>query len=112
MKKITLIISFCFLGVTGYAQQQTEDATGIDYQKREREYIIVLDNTKVEGNIDNLLKGNNLHDENLAVEELHELVHNAPNEFELEGKLVEGAFSFNEYAIHYKPEIHVKMAAS
>ena len=112
MKKITLLISLCFLGLTGYAQQHSKDATGIDNQKRETEYIIVLDDTEVDGNIDILLNGNELHDENFVVEEFHELVHNAPNEFSLDGKLVEGAFSFNEYAVHYKPEIHVTEAAS
>lgn len=112
MKKITLTIGLCFLSLLGFAQETTEDAKSIQIQEREPEYIIVLDDTKVEGNIDMLLKGNGLHHEDFAADELHELAHDAPDNFSLEGKLVEGAFSYNEYAIHYKPEAQVSVAAS
>jgi hypothetical protein len=112
MKKITLIISICFLSYTGYAQQQPEDVQSIQKEERKTEYIIVLDGTKVEGNIGKLLTGNVLHDDKQAGHGLHELVHNAPNEFNLEGKLVEGSFSYNEYAIHYKPKSRIGIASS
>lgn len=112
MKKITLTIGLCFLSLLGFAQETTEDAKSIQSQEREPEYIIVLDDTKVEGNINMLLKGNVLHHEDLSTDELHELAHDEPKSFGLEGKLVEGAFSYNDYVIHYKPELHVSVAAS
>jgi hypothetical protein len=112
MKKITLTIGLCFLSLLGYAQQTTEDVKSIQSQEREPEYIIVLDDTKVDGNIDILLNGNALHHEDFSGEELHELAHDEPDNFSLQGKLVEGAFSYNEYAIHYKPELHVSVTAS
>jgi len=31
----------------------------------------------------------------------HELVHDAPDNFDIESKFVEGAFSYNEYALNY-----------
>jgi hypothetical protein len=112
MKKITLIIGLSFLSLAGYAQEKTEDVNDILIQERDPEYIIVIDDTKVEGNIDILLIGNALHDENFMGNDLHELAHNEPDTFSLEGKLVEGAFSYNDYAIHYKPETRVSVAAS
>ena len=112
MKNVTLIISLCFLSLSGYAQLQSTDAKSILNQEREMEYIIVLDDTKVEGNIDILLRGKVLHDEKNDNNGLHELVHNAPNEFTLEGRLVEGAYSYNEYAINYRPEVGVSVAGS
>ena len=112
MKKITLTIGLCFLSLLGFAQETTEDAKSIQSQERELEYIIVLDDTKVEGNIDMLLKGSVLHHEDFSADELHELAHDEPDNFSLEGKLVEGAFSYNDYVIHYKPEVNVSVAAS
>ena len=32
----------------------------------------------------------------------HELVHDAPEASDIESKFIEGAFTYNEYALHYQ----------
>ena len=95
MKNVILIISFCFLGLVGYAQQPGTDVEGAQIQELDSECIIVLDDTRIGENIDNLLRGNALHGEESNDNSLHELVHSAPNTFTLEGRLVEGGFSYS-----------------
>ncbi len=112
MKKITLILGLTLMSLTGYAQQSQNETDDAQNEKREASYIIVLDDTKVDDNIDMLLNGSDLHLDNLASEQLHELAHDEPEDFSLEGKLVEGAFSYNEYAINHRPGYQVSVVTS
>ena len=112
MKKITLYIGLSLMSLVGYAQQTSDNTLTSQVKERESEYIIVLDDTKVEGNIDTLLKESDLHDATTFNGTTHELAHSEPDTFNLEGKLVEGAFSYNDYAVHYKLESQVSVAAS
>ena len=112
MKKITLILGLTLMSLTGYAQQSQNETDDAQVQEREPSYIIVLDDTKVDDNIDMLLNGSDLHLDDLAPEQLHELAHDEPEDFSLEGKLVEGAFSYNEYAINHRPAYQVSVVTS
>jgi len=112
MKKITLILGLTLMSLTGYAQQSQNETTNFQNEERESSYIIVLDDTKVDGNIEMLLKGSELHADDFAPEHLHELVHDEQEDFGLEGKLVEGAYSYNEYAINHKPGYRASVATS
>ena len=100
------------MSLTGYAQESQNESNGIQNQEREPSYIIVLDDTKVDDNIDILLKSNEMHGDDFLQEPLHELVHDEQDDFSLEGKLVEGAYSYNEYAINHKPGYSASVATS
>jgi hypothetical protein len=112
MKKITLILGLTLMSLAGYAQESQNDSNDLQNQERESTYIIVLDDTVVDDNIDMLLKGSELHADDFALEPSHELVHDEQEDFSLEGKLVEGAYSYNEYAINHKPGSRVSVATS
>ena len=112
MKKITLILGLTLMSLTGYAQQSQNETSNFQNQERESSYIIVLDDTEVDGNIEMLLNGSDLHVDDFAPEQLHELVHDEQEDFGLEGKLVEGAYSYNEYAINHKPGDRASVATS
>ena len=112
MKKITLILGLTLMSLSGYAQESPSASNESQNEKRETSYIIVLDDTVVDGNIDMLLKGRELHTEDFSEENLHELVHDEQEDFSLEGKLVEGAYSYNEYAINHKPGYRTSVVTS
>ena len=101
MKKITLFFTLSFMSLIGFAQETNTSNSDLETLERQTEYIIVLDDVIVDNNIDMLLT------ERPATNELeidfnnHELVHDAPDNFDIESKFVEGAFSYNEYALHY-----------
>jgi len=102
MKKITLFFALSFVSLVGLAQE-TKNTTNSNSETLERqsEYIIVLDDVTVDDNIDILLTGRKLTNELEFDFNHHELVHDAPDNFDIESKFVEGAFSYNEYALHY-----------
>ena len=112
MKKITLILGLTFMSLAAFAQQSQSESNDLQNQERESTYIIVLDDTVVDGNIDMLLKGSDLHSDDFRQDNLHELVHDEQEDFSLEGKLVEGAYSYNEYAINHKPGDRSSIATS
>jgi hypothetical protein len=112
MKKITLILGLTLISLTGYAQESQNETSNFQNQERESSYIIVLDDTDVDGNIEKLLLGSDLHADDFNSDPLHELVHDEQEDFGLEGKLVEGAYSYNEYAINHKPGDRASVATS
>jgi len=102
MKKITLLFAFSIVSLIGFAQQSTETTTISESVERETEYIIVLDDVIVDGNIDMLLNNNDITESLNFNSHAHELAHDAPGSVDIESKFVEGAFSYNEYALNYK----------
>ena len=102
MKKITLFFALSFVSLLGFAQEtkNTTDST-LESIERQTEYIIVLDDVTVNDNIDLLLTGVQVSKEIEFDFDHHELVHDAPDNFDIESKFVEGAFSYNEYAMNY-----------
>jgi len=107
MKKITLLFILSLIGISGSAQESSESKQkSSETLERQFEYIIVLDDTVVEDNIDMLLN-NRIEEENVQFDfNNHELVHDSPNSTDIEGKFIDGAFTYNEYAINYKNELH------
>ena len=107
MKKITLFFALSFVSLIGFAQESknttTYDAESI---KRQTEYIIVLDDTTVGNNIDILLNNSKVTDEVDLNFNNHELVHDAPNNSDIESKFIEGAFTYNEYALLYDKDVN------
>jgi hypothetical protein len=102
MKKITLLFAFSIVSLIGYAQKSNESTTTISESlEREIEYIIVLDDEIVDENIDMLLNGSNIM-ENIKMDfHAHELAHDAPEPIDIESKFIDGAYSYNEYAVNY-----------
>jgi hypothetical protein len=102
MKKITLFFALSFVSLVGFAQD-ANNSTKIESEtiERQTEYIIVLDDVIVDDNIDMLLIGRPVKNELELEFNDHELVHDAADNFDIESKFVEGAFSYNEYALHY-----------
>ena len=102
MKKITLFFALSFVSLLGFSQESknTTDST-LESIERQTEYIIVLDDVTVNDNIDLLLTGTQVSKEIEFDFDHHELVHDAPDNFDIESKFVEGAFSYNEYAMNY-----------
>ena len=102
MKKITLLFAFSIVSLIGYAQKSNESTTNLsEGLEREIEYIIVLDDEIVDDNIDILLNGSNIREDlNMNFHD-HELVHDAPEAIDIESKFIDGAYSYNEYAVNY-----------
>ena len=102
MKKITLLFAFSIVSLVGSAQQSNEITNSISKDlEREIEYIIVLDDTEVDGNINKLLNDSELSEKILMDFDAHELAHDAPGSIDIESKFIEGAYSYNEYALNY-----------
>ena len=102
MKKITLLFAFSIMSLIGYAQNTNETNTIISESlERQTELIIVLDDVTVDGNIDMLLNSSHVDEESNVDFHAHELAHDAPEPVDIESKFVEGAFSYNEYAVNY-----------
>ncbi len=105
MKKITLFFALSFVSLVGFAQETKNTSNSSSESiERETEYIIVLDDVTVDGNIDLLLTGTKVSKQIVLDFNNHELVHDAPDNFDIESKFVEGAFSYNEYALHYSSD--------
>ena len=107
MKKITLFFALSFVSLIGFAQE-SKNISNADSEslKRQTEYIIVLDDTTVGNNIDMLLKTDKETQDIQLNLNNHELVHDAPNNSDIESKFVEGAFTYNEYALIYDPDLN------
>ncbi len=105
MKKITLFFALSFMSLIGFAQEANNSSNlGTESIKRQTEYIIVLDDTTVGDNIDMLLNNNKVSEDLQLNFNNHELVHDAPDASDIESKFVEGAFTYNEYALHYSSD--------
>lgn len=102
MKKITLFFALSLVSMIGIAQETNQKTTlSSESIERQSEYIIVLDDVTVGDNIDILLN-NSVIPENLELNfNNHELVHDAPDTSDIESKFIEGAFTYNEYALNY-----------
>lgn len=101
MKKITLFFTLSFMSLIGFAQETNTSNSNLETLERQTEYIIVLDDVIVDDNIDMLLIGRPVTNDLEFDFNNHELVHDAPDNFDIESKFIEGAFSYNEYALHY-----------
>lgn len=102
MKKITLFFTLSFMSLVGFAQEtQNTSNSNSETIERQVEYIIVLDDEIVDDNIDLLLTGTKVSKEIELDSTHHELVHDAPDSYDIESKFVEGAFTYNEYAVNY-----------
>ena len=102
MKKITLLFAFSIMSLIGYTQNTNETTTIISESlERETEYIIVLDDVTVDGNIDLLLNSSHGNEKLNLDFHAHEFAHDAPEPIDIESKFIEGAFSYNEYAMNY-----------
>jgi hypothetical protein len=104
MKKITLIIGLSLVSLAGWAQQENKSTTISESLERQEEYIIVLDNVNVENNIDDLLSGDQLSREMNSDLGAHELAHEESYDRSLEGKFVDGTYSYNAYAVNYNAQ--------
>lgn len=99
MKKIALFFGLVVTSLTSFAQQSPEQSIApAEKVERSSSYIIVLDETKVENNIDMLLNGHELSEEMTVGFHSHELAHDVPVDTNIENNFIEGAYSFNEYA--------------
>jgi hypothetical protein len=105
MKKITLFFALSLVSLIGFAQE-SKTSTNLDFESIERqtEYIIVLDDTTVGDNIDMLLNSSMKTEDIQLSFNNHELVHDAPDASDIESKFIEGAFTYNEYALLYSAD--------
>ncbi len=105
MKKITLFFALSFVSLIGFSQESNNSSNiSSESIERQTEYIIVLDDTTVGDNIDMLLNTNKVTQDFQLNFNNHELVHDAPDASDIESKFVEGAFTYNEYALHYNAD--------
>ena len=88
----------------GFAQESKENLKISSEIERQSEYIIVLDDVTVGDNIDKLLNDSVVSEEISFDFNNHELVHDAPDTSDIESKFIEGAFTYNEYAVNYGSE--------
>jgi len=108
MKKITLLLCVSIVGFMGYSQQSNQELN------QQSNIIITQDHvlTIRIGDMDfkdaadqELLVANDFQDINFASSNFenntHELVHKTSSQNNLEYKLMEGAFSYNEYVLHF-----------
>lgn len=105
MKKITLLFALILVSSISSAQESNKSLNAdSETLERQTEYIIVLDDVIVDDNIKNLLNGSDLNENHEAAFNSHELAHDAPNTTDIESKFIEGAFTYNEYAMISSPD--------
>ena len=98
MKKITLTIGLCLLGLSAVAQQ-TNETNSLQTKKRSQEYIIVLDDIEVDDNIHMLLNDSDVIRGTATKILGHELVHSTLEPTDLQDKFIPSAYSYNEIAM-------------
>jgi len=102
MKKITLFFVLSLVSFLGFSQESNNpEKFSTESIERDSQYIIVLDDVTVGDNIDILLNDSEIDDHSLLNFNNHELVHDAPDTSDIESKFIEGAFTYNEYALNY-----------
>ena len=99
MKKITLTIGLFLLGLSAMAQQ-INSTNSVTTKERSQEYIIVLDDTQVEGNIHMLLNDSEILCGSESRIAGHELSHSTLEVSNLQDKFIQTAYSFNEIAMN------------
>ncbi len=102
MKKITLFLGLSIVGLIGFAQQTNDNQLNNETSVNKKVYIIHID--KSEDFIPNsehlLISENVLGSRNFEMN-THELVHDTSESVDFESKFIEGAYSYNEYAINF-----------
>ena len=98
MKKITLSIGLLLLGLSALAQQ-SELTNSLQTKERNQAYIIVLDDTEVDGNINILLNSSEISHESDIDFVSHELVHSTLESTDIHEKFIRTAYSYNGIAM-------------
>lgn len=98
MKKITLSIGLCLLCLSAVAQQ-SDPTNSLQSKERDTAYIIVLDDTQDDNDLDMLLNGNEVRHESRLDFIGHELVHSAVESSDIQEKFIRTAYSYNEIAM-------------
>ena len=102
MKKITLFLGLSIVGLIGFAQQSKDLQKNTITTDQQIEYIIVLDDSEnVENNMDSVLSQIDFRNASNFEDNTHELVHITSNPVDIENKFIEGAYSYNEYALNF-----------
>ena len=100
MKKITLLPALILFRALSFAQQ-TDPVKENQNQERNQELIIVLDDEKIDQDVSILLNEREIHGKTHFDFHAHELAHDAIEIEDFEAKMIDGAFSYNEYAVNY-----------
>ena len=102
MKKITLFLGLSIVGLIGFAQQSKDLQNNTITTDQQTEYIIVIDDSEnVENNMDSVLSQIDFRNTSNFEDNNHELVHNTSDSVDIENKFIEGAYSYNEYALNF-----------
>ncbi len=111
MKKITLFLCFSIVGLIGFAQQSDSKSDIDNISNQETSFVIKIDNMDFNDYEDQiLLESNDFNMINLK-NNTHELSHNSANTSSIERIYIEGAYSYNEYALNFdlKPIMLLKV---
>ncbi len=114
MKKITLVLCFSIVGLIGFAQQKeipqklnkSDSVKSITIKLGNHVDVVKIDQVLISPrDFKNTLKVNN---------NSHEFVHNKTNSKNFEYRIVQDAFTYNNYAFNYtvKPGLHDRMNIS
>ncbi|MCF6223133.1 MAG: hypothetical protein L3J34_05340 [Flavobacteriaceae bacterium] len=109
MKKITLFLCFSIVGLIGFAQQSVSKSDINNISNQETSFVIKIDNMDFNDYEDQiLLESNDFNMINLK-NNTHELSHNSANTSSIERNYIEGAYSYNEYALNFDFEPIMQM---
>jgi len=114
MKKITLVLCLSFVGLIGFAQQN-DSSQKLNKSNSEKSITIKMGNHVDVVKIDQVLISPRDFKNTLKVNtNSHEFVHNKTKSKTFEYRIVQDAFTYNNYAINYtvKPGLQDMMNTS
>ena len=102
MKKITLFLGLSIVGLIGFAQQSNDNQLNNETSTNKKVYIIHIDSSEdFTENSEHLLITEKIGKSLNFEMNTHELVHDTSDPVDFESKFIEGAYSYNEYAINF-----------
>jgi len=102
MKKITLFLGLSIVGLIGFAQQTNDNQLNNETSVNKKVYTIHINESEdFTPNSEHLLISENVLGSRNFEMNTHELVHDSAESVDFESKFIEGAYSYNEYAINF-----------
>jgi hypothetical protein len=101
MKKITLFLGLSIVGLVGYAQQSNDTQNISSTNNQIKEYLIEINTSETIDNINQLLLETDSRNALNFETNTHELAHKSSGSVDIEKKFIEGAYSYNEYALNF-----------
>jgi len=97
MKKITLLLCLSIVGFVGYSQQEKSSQLNLESRN-----IITIDSADFTQQNNSILIVSEFGSDLNFESNTHELMHQTTDSASIENKFIEGAYTYNDYALNFE----------